>query len=155
MRALHILCLTTISLMLSACVSEPAGEATAPPNAARDIIAQERLGLDQWAAGNPVGYAHSAVEDVTYFDDIGAMTRIEGREAWLEYLATLPVPPHRYEIVDPVVQVYGDTGILTLQYQGFGDEDEAWPPWRATSVYRYVDGDWRQVHAHWSLIKTE
>lgn len=155
MRALHILRLTAIPLLLSACASEPAGEVTAPPNAAQDIIALERAGLDQWAAGNPVGYAHSAVDDVTYFDDIGAMSRIEGREAWLEYLAALPIPPHRYEIMDPVVQIYGDTGILTLQYQAFGDGDEPWPPWKATSVYRYVDDEWRQVHAHWSLIKEE
>jgi hypothetical protein len=123
-------------------------------NAEEDILAQERAGLDQWSAGNPQGYAHSATDDVTYFDDIGAATRIEGREAWLSYLASLPIPPHSYEIIDPRVQVYGNTGILTLQYQAVF-EGETLPPWKATSVYRYEGGAWRQVHAHWSLIKQE
>ena len=26
-------------------------------------------------------------------------------------------------------------------------------PWKATSVYRYKDGDWLSVHENWSLIK--
>ena len=125
------------------------------PNAEEDILAQERLGLDQWAAGNPQGYAHSATDDVTYFDDIAAATRIEGREAWLSYLASLPIPPHSYEILDPRVQVYGNTAILTFHYQAFGPEGEEAQPWKATSVYRYEEGVWRQVHAHWSLIKQE
>jgi hypothetical protein len=39
-------------------------------NAEESILAQERAGLDRWSAGDPVGYAHSAADDVTYFDDI-------------------------------------------------------------------------------------
>ncbi|MGB5526413.1 MAG: nuclear transport factor 2 family protein [Gemmatimonadota bacterium] len=139
---------------LFACQAAPPADEPIP-NAEEDILAQERAGLDQWAAGNPQGYAHSATDDVTYFDDIAAADRIEGREAWLSYLASLPIPPHSYEITDPKVQVYGNTGILTLHYQGVGPEGEVFPGWKATSVYRYDEGVWRQVHAHWSLIKQE
>ena len=152
MRRVLLFLALAASLSSWACESAPPPDEPIP-NAEEDLLAQERAGLDQWAAGNPQGYAHSATDDVTYFDDIGAATRIEGREAWLSYLASLPVPPHSYEIIDPRVQVYGNTGILTFHYHGVGPEGEALPPWKATSVYRYDEGAWRQVHAHWSLIK--
>ena len=122
-------------------------------NAEEDILAQERRGLDRWASGDPQGYAHSGAEDVTYFDDIGAATRIDGLDAWRSYLASLEIPPHRYEIIDPKVQVYGDIGILTLHFHGSGLDGTLLSRWKATSVYRYEAGDWRTVHAHWSLIK--
>ncbi len=76
-------------------------------NAEADILAQERIGLDRWSAGDAVGYVHSAVDEVTYFDDIGAFNRIDGVEAARSYLATLDIPPHQYEVIDPKVQVYG------------------------------------------------
>jgi hypothetical protein len=122
-------------------------------DAEEDILAQERRGLDRWAAGDPQGYAHSGAADVTYFDDIAAATRIEGLGAWQDYLASLEIPPHQYEIIDPMVQVYGDVGILTLHFHGLGPEGEVLSRWKATSVYRYYAGDWHTVHAHWSVIK--
>ena len=152
-RAMVLFALAAVAA-LWACEGVPASDEPIL-NAEEDILALERQGLDQWAAGNPQGYAHTATDDVTYFDDIAAATRIEGREAWLRYLASLPIPPHSYEILDPRVQVYGNTGILTLHFQATGPDGEEWQPWKATSVYRYAEGGWRQVHAHWSLIKQE
>jgi hypothetical protein len=154
MNRILVLLTLAVGVLASACTGAPPPEEPIA-NAEEDILAQERAGLDQWAAGNPVGYAHSATDDFTYFDDIAAATRIEGIEAWRSYLETLPIPPHTYEIIDPRVQVYGDVGILTLHYQGTGPEGEEWPPWKATSVYRHDGVVWRQVHAHWSLIKDE
>ena len=122
-------------------------------NAEENILAQERAGLDRWAAGDAAGYAHSAAEDVTYFDDIAASTRIDGLEAWQTYLASLEIPPHRYELIDPKVQVYGDIGILTLHFHGMGPDGEVLSRWKATSVYQYQAGVWRTVHANLSLIK--
>ena len=90
---------------------------------------------------------------MTYFDDIAAASRVDGLEAWRTYLASLEVPPHSYEIIDPKVQVYGDVGVLTLHYHGLGPDGEVLSRWKATSVYRYEAGDWRTVHAHWSMIK--
>ena len=101
------------------------------------------------------GYAHSAADDVTYFDDIAAATRIDGIEEWTSYLASLPIPPHGYEIIDPKVQVYGDVGILTLHYHGLGPEGEVLSRWTATVAYRHDGGAWHKVHAHWSLIKDD
>ena len=149
--------LVFVALLIATVSSAGDTTPTPPPieNAAEDILAQERLALDQWAAGNALGYAHSGAEDVTYFDDIAASTRIEGLEAWRAYLSTLEIPSHSYEIIDPKVQVYVEIGILTLHFQGTSPEGEVWPKWKATSVYRYENGAWHTVHAHWSLIKDE
>ena len=49
------------------------------------ILQQERQTLDQWAAGNPLGYLNVDASDVTYFDDIGAQSRVDGLEAMRTY----------------------------------------------------------------------
>ncbi len=143
-----------LALILTSC--EKCDKVVTHENVEQTIIALERQALDQWAEGNPLGFLVNFADDVTYFDDIAAQTRIDGLEAMRNYVATTlegNIPPHKYELVNPKVQVYGDIAILTLQYHGSmanGDKD---PPWKATSVYRWNEDKWRIVHAHWSLVK--
>lgn len=125
-------------------------------HAVEAILALERSALDRWSQGDPFGYLEIHAEDVTYFDDIAAQTRIDGVDALREYFRnTLEgnLPPHEYELVNPRVQVYGDTGILTMRYHPRGPDGTMMPAWKATSVYRRDDGAWRCVHAHWSMVK--
>lgn len=124
-------------------------------NSEQAILAQERRALDRWAQGSPLGYVDGHAGDVTYFDDIGAHRRIDGIVALRHYAASLEgkIPPHRYELVDPKVQVYGDIGIVTLRYEPFGVDGQPLPRWKATSVYRRTAKEWHVVHAHWSLVK--
>jgi len=124
-------------------------------NAAQAILAQERRALDQWAAGNPLGYLDVDAADITYFDAIGAHTRVDGIEAMRTYLASLQgkIPPHQYQLVDPKVQVYGDIGILTLHYNAASADGTPLARWKATSVYHRIGTEWRIVHAHWSLVE--
>ena len=126
-----------------------------PKDAKEAIVAQERRALDQWSKGNPLGYLDIEAADVTYFDDIGAHSRVNGIDAMRSYLTSLKgkIPPHRYEMLDPNVQLYGDIGILTLRYDAYGADASPMARWKATSVYRRVDDQWRIVHAHWSLVK--
>jgi ketosteroid isomerase-like protein len=123
--------------------------------AAEAILAQERRALDRWSQGEPLGYVDIQADEITYFDDIGAERRVDGIAAIREYLTSLEgkIPPHRYKVVDPKVQVYGDIGILTLRYEPTTADGEPLTPWKATSVYRRAAGEWRIVHAHWSLVK--
>jgi hypothetical protein len=76
------------------------------------ILDEERQALARWAQGSPTAYAEVFAGDATYFDDIGAQTRIDGLDALKAYMASLQgkIPPHRQEIVNPKVQVYGDVG---------------------------------------------
>jgi len=124
-------------------------------NDERAILGQECRALDQWASGNPLGYVDIDADDVTYFDDIGAHSRIDGLDTLRTYLAGLigKIPPHKYELVDPRVQVYGDVAILTLRYQPSDTDGNPLTAWKATSVYRRSATDWRIVHAHWSTVK--
>ena len=121
------------------------------------IITQERRALDRWAAGHPSGYLDVDADDVTYFDDIGAQRRVDGLAAMRAYFTSLEgrIPAHRYEMVDPKVQLYGDTAVLTMRYHPTALDGTKGTPWKATSVYRKRGGEWRIVHAHWSLVKQD
>lgn len=119
------------------------------------ILAQERRALDRWSQADPTGYITGYASDVTYFDDIGAHHRIDGIAALRGYFTSLDgkVPPHRYEIVNPKVQMYGDIGVLTMRYEPFAPDGKPLQHWKATTVYRRDGGEWRVVHAHWSMVK--
>lgn len=124
-------------------------------DAEQAILAQERRALEQWSDGNPLGYLEVDADEVTYFDDIGAHSRVDGIENMRAYLTSLKgkIPPHRYELVDPKVQLYDDMGVLTLHYEAYGADPQPVSRWKATSVYRWAGDEWRIVHAHWSLVK--
>ncbi|MEJ2217841.1 MAG: nuclear transport factor 2 family protein [Gemmatimonadota bacterium] len=124
-------------------------------NAEQAILSQERRALDRWSQGDPLGYLEIQAPDVTYFDDIAAQTRVDGFEAMGAYFSSLSgkIPPHRYEVQNPKVQLYGDTAVLTMRYAPFSEDGAPLPPWKATSVYHREDGEWRIVHAHWSMVK--
>lgn len=144
-----------VSLVVAAFAAGASCGASPDENVEEVILTLERRALDEWSSGQPQGYARHAAEDVTYFDDIAAAAGVSGREAWRAYLASLEgkIPRHTYEIVDPAVQVYGDTAILTLHYHATTLDGTPLTRWKATSVYRRQDGEWRVVHAHWSTIK--
>ena len=124
-------------------------------NIEKTILKLERQGLDNWSKGDPLGYSVNFSKDVTYMDDIGAQLRLKGLENVQNYLKSLDgkIPPHRYKIVDPHVQVYEECSILTFQYHGSSEEGEPGPPWKATIVYRFNNGSWNVEHANWSLVK--
>lgn len=121
------------------------------------ILARERSALDRWSQGDPSGYLEIQAEDITYFDDIAAQSRVDGIEAMREYWSSLAgqIPAHRYEVREPKVQLYGDVGILTLRYRATDPEGQTIAEWKATSVYRRIGEEWRIVHAHWSLNESE
>lgn len=106
------------------------------------ILAQERSAPDLWSRGDPSGYLRIQSDDVTYYDDIGAHARVDGIQAMRDYWSSLrgQIPPHRYEILDPKVQVYGDVGILTLRYHARDSEGQPLAAWKATSVYQKRGG---------------
>jgi len=138
-------------IVLGGCDSD-----TTHQNADKEIIALERSALDKWSQGNTHGYIDIGADDVTWFDFTpGAQPRIEGLEAVRNYMASLAgqIPPHTYDIVNPKVQVYGNTAILTFHWKASTTDGKALDGWKATSVYHWKDGKWRMVHAHWSIVQ--
>ena len=124
-------------------------------NPEETILALARSELDRWSAGDTVGYAQTAADDVTYFDNLGAQARVDGIEAFREYLLALQgqIPEHTYEFVNPKVQVYGEVGILSLHYHAFTPDGEVLARGKGTCVYRQTEGSWRMVHTHWSTLE--
>jgi ketosteroid isomerase-like protein len=121
-------------------------EANAPRrNAAQEVVALERGALDEYSQENPLGLVDIAADDVTWFDFTpGPQLRVEGLEAVRNLLAPLAsqVPPHTYELLDPRVQVCGDTGILTFHWSGTTTDGQHMGEWKATSIYHWTNGSW-------------
>lgn len=103
---------------------------------ANAVLAQERAALEFWSQGRTRQYFAHWADDATYFDDLGAARRVDGRAALTAYVATLDgkVPPHRYELVEPKVQMHGDLAIVTFRYDPFGDDGTPGQRWKATVV---------------------
>ena len=146
--------LLSFVLIIGSCTSEP--DIPSEEETTKSVIAKEREALDQWSAGNPDDFSINMAEDVTYMDDIGAHSRLNGFEEVQSYLSSLDgmIPPHSYEMQNPRVQVYGNVAILTFWYLGSVD-GQAGAPWKATSVYYFADEDWKMVHANWSRVKEQ
>ena len=153
LRVRNFICLFAVVFALTIACNKQ--ESTSNEEIEQTILALEKKALDSWAKGDPVGFSYNFSEDATYFDDIGALNRIEGSQEIKGYFEGLmgKIPQHKYKIESPRIQVYGDMAILTLRYNASSPEDEPGPPWKATSVYRLINDQWKVVHANWSLIK--
>ena len=119
-----------------------------------EILAQAHIDFDYWSQGDTEGYGKSAAEDVTFFNNSPANSRIDGIQAFNKLLLSWKgqIPPHNYKIVNPKVQVYGTVGIFTLHYQAFLPDGELLAHVRGTLVYRQADDSWEMAHTHWSAF---
>ena len=119
------------------------------------ILSLEQKALSLYSSGDPNGYIINFSNDATYFDDIAAYTRLDSLSEIKKYFTSLngKITQHSYKIIDPKVQVYSEIAILTFSYYITTNDGNEQTPWKATSVYRLIKGDWKVVHSHWSLIK--
>jgi uncharacterized protein (TIGR02246 family) len=151
----HFILLLLILLIFTSCAVKQ--NTLKQEDVEKTILAQERKMWDRWSSGDPLGFAESFADDATYFDDIGAQTRLDGREKIQKYLATFKgnIPTHKYEIENPKVQVYGSVAILTFRYHSNMPDGVPVPPWKVTDVYRLINNEWEIVHAHWAQVKEQ
>ncbi len=131
---------------------------TTHQNADKEIIALERSALDKWSQSDTHGYIDISADDVTWFDFTpGKQLRIEGIEAIRNFLEPMgkEIPPHKYALANPKVQLYGNTAILTYHWNASTPDGQPIPSWKATSVYNWKDGKWSMVHCHYSIVQAE
>lgn len=145
------------SFLVGALVSTsiPAVAQTASPAVAEEIIGIVRA---EWAASARKNVAESQkniAEDYTEFNGQAA-TRVEGR-ALTGRLAEAGNKDSGTQIADemlnPKVQVYGDSAILSYNFFGLGqDKDGKVKPSRAKSTRVYIKqgGKWMLVHANFA-----
>ena len=140
-------------LVIGGCNSD-----TPNKNADEEIIALEHSALDKWSQSDPRGYVDISADDVTWFDFTpGKQLRIDGIEEFRNFVEPFgkQIPPHKYELANPKVQLYGNTAILTFHWNASTPDGQPIPSWKATSVYNWKDGKWHMVHAHWSNVQAE
>ena len=117
------------------------------------ILALERAALDRWSKGDPYGFIENAVDDVTYFDHV-TKSRVDGiaalKDHMQQFIGKVDVP--RYEMPNVRVRSYGDTAVLTLNWETYSGDGELTSRWNATEVYRRSDDKWKYVHIHWAPI---
>ena len=116
------------------------------------VLAQATTDFDCWSAGDPEGWGRSAAADITFFNNSPPLGRVDGVDAFRALLASWKgqIPPHRYELVDPKVQMFGSVSVLTLEYRALTPEGETMLRARGTTVYRKAEGGWEMVHIHFS-----
>ena len=124
------------------------------PDREAALLAQIKSEFDSWSKGDTLGYGRFAAEDITYFHNTPALPRMDGIAAFRELLTGLQgqIPPHDYEVVNPMVQLYGEVGVYTLEYKAFSLDGPLLAHGRGTIVYREAADSWEMVHAHWSVL---
>ncbi len=120
--------------------------------ASAEIIALERAALDRWGAGDPSGYLEISAPEVTYFDPF-LERRVDGHAALSAWYAPLRGTIHidRYELIEPKVQVYGETAVLTFNLLSHSGATTM--RWNCTEVYHQTKEGWRIVQTHWSITQ--
>ena len=126
---------------------------------AEKIIAMERAALDRWGKGNPWGFTEISADEVTYYDP-DTERRLDGLEALRKFYAAIEgkISIERYEMINPKVQIHGDTAVLTFNLIDYIPASEGSPReeyWNSTEVYSRIDGEWKIIHTHWSKPKSQ
>ena len=135
--------------------SMPAVAETANPAVTQEII---NIVKGEWAAfaqKNVAASQKNIAEDYTEFNG-DAATRLDGRSLTArlsEAGSKDPVTRIADEMLNPKVQVYGDTAILSYNFFGLEqDKDGKVKPTRAKTSRVYVKqgGQWMLVHANFA-----
>jgi len=117
------------------------------------LLTNLRAALEKWYSGDTSGYSGLYADEFTYFDPFGRdrlHNPAELRERHAPLDGTLDIP--RFELVDPTLQMFGETAVLSFHLRTFDHDGPIGPTWNTTEVYRPIDGAWRIVHGHWSVM---
>lgn len=123
-----------------------------------DVIA---LTYQHWKADmekDVDGVAAILADDYTEFN-AQIPTRIDGKKMAIKMTEAVNQGDSEVvlaEMVNPKVQVYGDTAILTYNYVGMNMVDGEATPFlaKSTRVYVKMDGGWKLVHANFAPVGT-
>ena len=118
------------------------------------ILAKEKVTLDRWYNGDPMGFIDNSWDDVTYFDP-SLVSRVDSIDAFRKFLTPViglvHVPSHK--LVKPLVRVFGDIAILTFTDVFTVGENTA--RWHATEIYQRRENEWKLIHSHWTESKVK
>lgn len=121
-------------------------------DAAREILALEKVAMERWCKGDVEEYLRNSSDEVTYFDPFTAK-RLNGLPELSTLYRSFAGQFHfdRFEFVDPKIQLSGNIAVLTYNLITYvGSKEERW---NATMVYQKTRGKWKVIHTHMSLTQ--
>jgi len=117
-----------------------------------ELVALERAALDPYLGeSDPSAYVALFADEATYFDPNSA-GRLDG-DAYEQHFAAVAgqIPASRYKILNPAVDLRGDTAVFTFNVEVVDLADGTVVTlWNTTEVHSRTDDGWEMVHAHWS-----
>jgi len=120
-----------------------------------ELLAGERAAMDPYfGESDPTTYAGLFSREATYFDP-NSSGRLKG-DAIAQHFAAAAgqIPPFRYDILNPDVEIHGDTAIFTFNLETYDPSDGSITSrLNTTEVHRRTEDGWDMVHAHWSLME--
>ena len=155
---MHFYFVLTVALLGLVCAGSFRGDSR--HDVSEEIIALERAALDRWGKGDPSGYLEIYASEITYFDP-AIERRLDGLDTMRKYYAPIEgkIKLDRYEMINPKVQVHGDTALLTFNLVDYAKQPDGSEKvsslWNSTEVYVRINGEWKIIHSHWSYIKPE
>ena len=120
---------------------------------AKNIIAMEIAALEESFKGNFSIFLDLYSKNIIYFDP---SKHIIGFDKIKEYYESFPqnVQVEKYEIIDPVVQIYGKTAILTYRIVTHSNGKVMGE--NCTEVYqRQLNKPWKIIHSHFSFYELD
>ena len=117
-----------------------------------ELLALDIAALDVWyGESNPTLYAEQFADKATYFDPWAA-GKVED-DAIKEYLMgfTGKIPNCSYEILNPRVDLFGDTAVFTFTVDATVKADGSVVHWNTIHVFTRTRDGWEKVHANWSF----
>ena len=122
-----------------------------------ELLRLEAAAMERYRKGDPLGFADISIPAVTYFDS-RTSGRVEGLAALKAEMAQRTGKIH-YDVMDfvePIVQVHGDAAVLFYRFFSTSLRPDGSvagrTAWDCSEVFAKIDGQWRIVHTHWSLI---
>lgn len=155
----HIIKLSALAGFASLAMMATPAMADDNPEIAAAVMAMAQAQWDAEIAGKPVAdQIVTIADDYTEFNP-GSPIRIDGKALNARYYKAAAMDgskPIASEMINPKVQVYGDTAILTYNFVGMiQSKDGKILPNNAlsTRVYSRINGKWMLVHGHFTAAK--
>ena len=119
---------------------------------AATVLQMERAALDRWCQGDPSGFLEITAPEVVYFDP-DQPRRVNGIEALSLLFQSMQGRGRvdRYDLIDPTIQVSGNTAVLTYNYVAHAAGRTH--HWNCTEVYCRRGGHWWITQTHWSVTQ--
>ena len=114
-----------------------------------ELLALERAALDPYfGESDPSAYVALFADNATYFDP-NTGGRLDGaayRQQFAGYAGQ--IPPFRYEILNPAVDLRGDTAVFTFNLEMVNPADNTVAGvWNTTEVHCRTDRGWEMERA--------